>query len=94
MDRTIEVFYKYSGEEADKTKLPKDKLSKLLEKKLKNFLKYRKDSEAVAHTMRDLDVNCDEQVDFKELMRLVTAITITYNDFFDDYRKNQGKQEK
>ncbi|XP_078279692.1 protein S100-A1-like [Rhinoraja longicauda] len=91
MDAIIKVFYHYSGKEGDKYTLTKAELKDLLRGELGAFLKYQKDSHAVDHIMKDLDVNCDGKVDFQEFIHLVTAITIACNDFFIELLKKQGK---
>uniref|UniRef100_UPI00398F1EC7 protein S100-A1-like n=1 Tax=Pristiophorus japonicus TaxID=55135 RepID=UPI00398F1EC7 len=91
MDAIIKVFYNYSGKEGDKYTLTKAELKDLLRGELSAFLKYQKDPNAVDNIMRDLDMNCDGQVDFQEFIHLVTALTIACNDFFVELLKKQGK---
>ncbi|XP_069783904.1 protein S100-A1-like [Narcine bancroftii] len=91
MDGIIKVFYNYSGKEGDKYTLTKAELKDLLRGELGSFLKYQKDPNSVDVIMRDLDMNCDGQVDFQEFIHLVTAITIACNEFFVELLKKQGK---
>ncbi|XP_067824708.1 protein S100-A1-like isoform X2 [Heptranchias perlo] len=91
MDSIIKVFYKYSGKEGNKYTLTKAELKDLLMGELGAFLKSQKDPNSVDVILRDLDVNCDGQVDFQEFVHLVTALTIACNDFFIELLKKQGK---
>ncbi|XP_051893754.1 uncharacterized protein LOC127582491 [Pristis pectinata] len=87
MDAIIKVFHKYSGKEGDKYTLSRSTLKDLLNEEFKNFLKEQQYSKNVDNFMTELQ--CDNQVNFKEFMGLVTAITITWKGFLDDHWKKQ-----
>ncbi|CAM4626138.1 unnamed protein product [Lepidochelys olivacea] len=82
MEGLIAVFHNYSGKEGDKHKLSKKELKELLQKELGCFLETQKDAGTVDGIMQDLDENGDGEVDFKEYVVLVAALTVACNAFF------------
>ncbi|XP_067395410.1 protein S100-A1 isoform X2 [Emydura macquarii macquarii] len=82
MEGLIAVFHNYSGKEGDKHKLSKKELKELLQTELGCFLETQKDSGTVDGIMQDLDENGDGEVDFKEFVVLVAALTVACNTFF------------
>ncbi|XP_032649522.1 protein S100-A1 [Chelonoidis abingdonii] len=82
MEGLITVFHNYSGKEGDKRKLSKKELKELLQTELGCFLETQKDTGTVDGIMQDLDENGDGEVDFKEYVVLVAALTVACNSFF------------
>ncbi|XP_044847729.1 protein S100-A1 isoform X5 [Mauremys mutica] len=82
MEGLISVFHNYSGKEGDKRKLSKKELKELLQTELGCFLETQKDAGTVDGIMQDLDENGDGEVDFKEYVVLVAALTVACNSFF------------
>nr|XP_006013210.2 PREDICTED: protein S100-A1-like [Latimeria chalumnae] len=91
MQTLIATFHKYSGKEGDRYKLSKRELKDLFRSELPCFLNVQKDADAVGKIMKDLDANGDGEVDFREFVVLVAALTMACNDFFEEYLKKQGK---
>ncbi|XP_074836667.1 protein S100-A1 [Carettochelys insculpta] len=82
MEGLIAVFHQYSGKEGDKRKLNKRELKELLQTELGCFLETQKDASTVDRIMQDLDADGDGEVDFKEFVVLVAALTVACNTFF------------
>ncbi|XP_065276424.1 protein S100-A1 [Emys orbicularis] len=82
MEGLIAVFHNYSGKEGDKRKLSKKELKELLQTEMGCFLETQKDAGTVDGIMQDLDENGDGEVDFKEYVVLVAALTVACNTFF------------
>uniref|UniRef100_A0A674JMF6 S100/CaBP-9k-type calcium binding subdomain domain-containing protein n=1 Tax=Terrapene triunguis TaxID=2587831 RepID=A0A674JMF6_9SAUR len=76
----IEIFHKYSRNEPHHDKLSKAELKCLIQKELGNVLKVSqpKMGELVLprEEWKDLDVNKDHSVNFKEYMILITTLLI------------------
>uniref|UniRef100_A0A8B9QDR5 S100 calcium binding protein P n=1 Tax=Apteryx owenii TaxID=8824 RepID=A0A8B9QDR5_APTOW len=79
MGMTIAVFDKYAKAQGNTQTLTKAELKTLLEKELPNFLSGQ---DALDRIFKDLDENGDSQVDFKEFVTFVAALTsptLSYN---------------
>ncbi|KAM5271894.1 protein S100-P [Ctenodactylus gundi] len=78
----IDVFRRYSGREGSGQTLTKGELKELLEKELPGFLQSGKDTDTVNKLLGDLDANGDAEVDFKEFMVFVAALTFACHTYF------------
>nr|XP_023657219.1 protein S100-A1-like isoform X3 [Paramormyrops kingsleyae] len=87
LESLIHVFHSYSSKEGDTYKLSKGELKSLLQGELNGFLTASKDPMVVEKIMRDLDANCDGEVDFQEFVVLVAALTVSCNEFFVESMK-------
>ncbi|XP_042296410.1 protein S100-A5 [Sceloporus undulatus] len=74
------TFHKYSGKEGDKFTLSKGELKDLVMKEL--ALGEKMKETGFDKLMGNLDKNKDEQIDFKEYTSFLSALCMTYNDFF------------
>ncbi|KAJ7427304.1 epididymis-specific alpha-mannosidase [Willisornis vidua] len=83
MGMTIAVFDKYAKTDGNRQTLSKAELKTLLEKELPNFLKSGKDKDAIDRVFKDLDENGDSQVDFKEFVIFVAALTCCCHKYFE-----------
>ncbi|KAL8184597.1 UNVERIFIED_CONTAM: hypothetical protein K2H54_021516 [Gekko kuhli] len=72
----VYTFHKYSGKEGDKFTLSKMELKEL---KLKDS--------GIDKLMGTLDKNNDDEIDFKEYTGFLSALCMTYNDFFQQDAK-------
>ncbi|NXU56556.1 S100P protein, partial [Turnix velox] len=88
MGMTIAVFDKYAKSDGNRRTLSKGELKSLLEKELPNFLSSGKDKEAIDTTFRNLDENGDSQVDFKEFIIFVAALTACCHKYFEQKAAN------
>ncbi|XP_026172794.1 protein S100-Z-like [Mastacembelus armatus] len=79
MDELILVFHKYSGKEGNKYKLSKTELRTLLETELLGSQADCQDALEVDKTLKNLDQNKDNEVDFEEFVSLVAMLTIARN---------------
>ncbi|NXS08300.1 S100P protein, partial [Neodrepanis coruscans] len=83
MGMTIAVFDKYAKTDGNGQTLNKAELKTLLEKELPNFLASGKDKDAIDKIFKDLDENGDSQVDFKEFIIFVAALTSFCHKYFE-----------
>ncbi|NXG04555.1 S100P protein, partial [Sakesphorus luctuosus] len=83
MAMTIAVFDKYAKSDGNRRTLSKAELKTLLEKEFPNFLKSGKDKDAIDRIFKDLDENGDSQVDFKEFVIFVAALTCCCHKYFE-----------
>ncbi|NXA29070.1 S100P protein, partial [Ibidorhyncha struthersii] len=83
MGMTIAVFDKYAKTDGNRQTLTKAELKTLLEKELPNFLSSGKDKDAIDKVFKDLDENGDSQVDFKEFVIFVAALTCCCHKYFE-----------
>ncbi|XP_035179936.1 protein S100-P [Oxyura jamaicensis] len=83
MGMTIAVVDKYAKTEGNTQTLTKAELKTLLEKELPNFLQTGKDKDFIDKVFRDLDENGDFQVDFKEFVIFVAALTCCCHKYFE-----------
>ncbi|XP_027527334.1 protein S100-Z [Neopelma chrysocephalum] len=90
MDTLIKIFHHYSGKEGDRYKLSKGELKELLTSELTDFLSGQKDPLLVDKIMKDLDSDDDNELDFNEFVILVAALTVAFNDFFEEQLKEEG----
>ncbi|XP_067824711.1 protein S100-A1-like [Heptranchias perlo] len=92
MASLITIFHTYSGKEGDKFKLNKTEMKTLLQEQFGNYLKGVQSKDAVGEIMKDLDVNGDQELDFKEFILLIASLTILCNEFFLEHLKETGKK--
>ncbi|XP_063001919.1 protein S100-A5-like [Elgaria multicarinata webbii] len=74
------TFHKYSGKEGDKFTLSKRELKELVKKEL--ALEEKMKDGGIDRLMGTLDKNHDQEIDFKEYTAFLSALCMTYNDFF------------
>ncbi|XP_066111308.1 protein S100-A12-like [Saccopteryx bilineata] len=80
MEGIINIFHQYSVRVGDFDTLSKKELKQLITKELANTLKNTKDQATIDKIFRDLDVDRDEQVSFKEFVTLVASVLETAHD--------------
>uniref|UniRef100_A0A8C4VRQ1 Protein S100 n=2 Tax=Gopherus TaxID=38771 RepID=A0A8C4VRQ1_9SAUR len=68
----VEIFHKYSCNEPHHDKLSKAELKCLIQKELGNILQVT--------IFDDLDVNKDQEINFKEYMILITTLLLCVHD--------------
>ncbi|KGL79546.1 Protein S100-P [Tinamus guttatus] len=83
MAMTIAVFDKYAKMQGNTRTLTKAELKTLMEKELPNFLSAGKDKDNLDKIFKDLDNNGDSQVDFKEFVTFVAALTCCCHNYFE-----------
>ncbi|NWV68690.1 S100P protein, partial [Malurus elegans] len=83
MGMTIAVFDQYARADGNRQTLSKAELKALLEKELPNFLASGKDRDAIDKVFKNLDENGDSQVDFKEFVIFVAALTCCCHKYFE-----------
>ncbi|XP_048366079.1 protein S100-A5 [Sphaerodactylus townsendi] len=76
----VYTFHKYSGKEGDKLTLSKMELKELVKKEL--ALGEKMKDGGIDKLMGTLDKNKDDEIDFKEYTGFLSALCMTYNDFF------------
>ncbi|KAK9526703.1 hypothetical protein VZT92_015388 [Zoarces viviparus] len=91
MESLIKVFHRYATKEGKTYGLSRGQLRQLMENELSNFLKSQKDPAAVDKIMKDLDSNCDGQVDFEEFVSLVVGLSIACEQCYQQEMK-MGKK--
>ncbi|XP_037549273.1 protein S100-A10a [Nematolebias whitei] len=90
METLIKVFHRYASKEGHSATLNRRELRLLMENELANFLKSQKDPAAVDKIMKDLDANCDGQVDFEEFVSLVVGLSIACEQCYQMHLKKTG----
>ncbi|NXY83416.1 S100P protein, partial [Alcedo cyanopectus] len=83
MGMIIDIFNKYAKTDGNRQTLSKAELKTLLEKELPNFLQSGKDRDAIDKIFKNLDENGDSQVDFKEFVTFVAALTYCCHQYFE-----------
>ncbi|NXK72668.1 S100P protein, partial [Amazona guildingii] len=83
MGMIIAVFDKYAKADGDRQALTKAELKTLLENEFPNFLASGKDKDAIDKVFKSLDENGDSQVDFKEFVIFVAALTCCCHKYFE-----------
>ncbi|NXW43710.1 S100P protein, partial [Nyctiprogne leucopyga] len=83
MGMIIAVFDKYARADGNRRTLTKAELKTLLEKEFPNFLSSGKDKDAIDKVFKNLDENGDSQVDFKEFVIFVAALTCCCHQYFE-----------
>uniref|UniRef100_A0A8C0G7Q3 Protein S100 n=1 Tax=Chelonoidis abingdonii TaxID=106734 RepID=A0A8C0G7Q3_CHEAB len=76
----VEIFHKYSHSEPHHDKLSKAELKCLIQKELGNILKHPNDPHQLQAIFDDLDVNKDQEINFKEYMIMITTLLICVHD--------------
>uniref|UniRef100_A0A8D0GHX9 Protein S100 n=1 Tax=Sphenodon punctatus TaxID=8508 RepID=A0A8D0GHX9_SPHPU len=80
------TFHKYSGREGNKLTLSKRELKELVKEELGLGEKMKKPG-GIDELMKSLDRNCDQEIDFKEYTAFLSALCMSYNDFFQEEEK-------
>ncbi|KFO12107.1 Protein S100-P [Balearica regulorum gibbericeps] len=83
MGMIIVVFDKYAKADGNSQTLSKAELKTLLENELPNFLSSGKDKRAIDNVFKNLDENSDSEVDFKEFVVFVAALTCCCHNYFE-----------
>ncbi|XP_010192010.1 PREDICTED: protein S100-P [Mesitornis unicolor] len=83
MGMTIAVFDKYAKADGNRQTLTKAELKTLLEKEFPNFLSAGKDRDAIDKIFKSLDENGDSEVDFKEFIIFLAALTCLCHKYFE-----------
>uniref|UniRef100_A0A670JDS9 Protein S100 n=1 Tax=Podarcis muralis TaxID=64176 RepID=A0A670JDS9_PODMU len=97
----VYTFHKYSGKEGDKFTLSKGELKKTEQRELTPhvpqslpslfplppFPSQKMKAGGIDKLMGTLDKNKDDEIDFKEYTGFLTALCMTYNDFFQQDSK-------
>ncbi|XP_054618910.1 ictacalcin-like [Dunckerocampus dactyliophorus] len=78
----IDCFQKYAGKEGDKNTLSKGELKELLQHELGGPLGKANDKAAIDRIFKDLDINKDNSVDFREYVNLVACLTQLCFEYF------------
>ncbi|NXA73870.1 M126 protein, partial [Thryothorus ludovicianus] len=94
MDVIIDVFHQYSRREGDRDTLTKKELKLMIEKQLANYLKHVKSKATIDQIMKDLDVNKDAQINFGEMMLLVTRVTCATHEHLHEVEDHQHHQHQ
>ncbi|XP_071988723.1 protein S100-P-like [Engystomops pustulosus] len=87
MSLIINVFDNYSGKDGKGDTLSKGELKTLIEKELPGILRNAKDKSECDKLMKDLDIDGDAEVDFKEFIVLVAALTSLGHERFEKMGK-------
>nr|XP_032809525.1 protein S100-P-like [Petromyzon marinus] len=69
------IFKAYAGKDGDSSRLSNAELKCLLTKELPGYLQNANDSAAIEKEMKNLDEDGDGQVDFKEFIIFIAALT-------------------
>lgn len=92
MESLITVFHRYASREGRNGTLSRRELRELMENELSNFLRSQKDPAAVDKIMKDLDTNCDGQVDFEEFVSLVVGLSIACEQCYQMHMRKMSKK--
>uniref|UniRef100_UPI00358E57D1 protein S100-A1-like n=1 Tax=Myxine glutinosa TaxID=7769 RepID=UPI00358E57D1 len=93
MDTLISVFHSYSGQEGDKYKINVSELNKMVDEELPGLRKKNKDPKFVDSMLKKIDIDKNGEVDFKEFLSLIAAITLACDRYFEDYMKETEKKK-
>ncbi|XP_063032496.1 protein MRP-126-like [Melospiza melodia melodia] len=93
MDAIIDVFHQYSRREGDRDTLTKKELKMMIDKQLANYLKHVKNKATIDQIMKDLDVNKDAQINFGEMMLLVTRVTCATHEHLHEVEDHQHQHQ-
>ncbi|XP_060537956.1 protein S100-A5 [Pantherophis guttatus] len=74
------TFHKYSGKEGDKFTLSKQELKELIKQEL--ALGEKMKDRGIDKLMESLDKDHNNEIDFKEYTGFLTALCMSYNQFF------------
>uniref|UniRef100_A0A8C4QRQ8 EF-hand domain-containing protein n=1 Tax=Eptatretus burgeri TaxID=7764 RepID=A0A8C4QRQ8_EPTBU len=77
MDTLISVFHSYAGQQGDKYKVNIVELNKMVDAELPGLRKKNKDPKFVKSMLDKIDIDKNGEVDFKEFMSLIAAITLS-----------------
>lgn len=83
MGMIIAVFDNYAKADGNRQTLTKAELKTLLENEFPNFLASGKDKDAIDTVFKNLDENGDSEVDFKEFVIFVAALTCCCHKYFE-----------
>ncbi|XP_028911694.1 protein S100-A12-like [Ornithorhynchus anatinus] len=84
LEGVVNVFHQYSVRVGDFDQLSKKELKQLIEKELPNYKKKPKNPEAMDALFKDLDQNRDQEINFGEFMRFITAVLIATHDYIHE----------
>ncbi|XP_058015799.1 protein S100-A5 [Ahaetulla prasina] len=79
------TFHKYSGREGDKLTLSKQELKELVKQEL--ALGEKMKDRGIDKLMETLDKDRNDEIDFKEYTGFLTALCMSYNEFFEQGAK-------
>ncbi|CAM9483786.1 unnamed protein product [Lampetra planeri] len=83
MEQLIKLFHSYAREDNDKYTLSKAELKKLITAELPTLCPQgAQKTDSLDKTMKDLDTNGDQQLDFQEFVIMMAGLAINCNDFF------------
>ncbi|XP_075995401.1 ictacalcin-like [Genypterus blacodes] len=80
----ITTFQMYAEREGDAHTLTKNELKDLVNNEMKGMLGDTTDQAAIDRIFKDLDVNRDQTVDFKEFVSFVCCLTCMCHEFFKE----------
>ncbi|CAM9483927.1 unnamed protein product [Lampetra planeri] len=69
------IFKSYAGKDGDSSRLSKSELKSLLNKELPGYLQNANDPAVIEKELKNLDEDGDGQVDFKEFIIFIAALT-------------------
>ncbi|XP_063173263.1 uncharacterized protein LOC134506831 [Candoia aspera] len=81
----VYTFHRYSGKEGNKFTLSKQELKELVKKEL--ALGEKMKDRGIDKLMETLDKNNDDEIDFKEYTGFLSALCMSYNEFFQQDAK-------
>ncbi|XP_071076207.1 filaggrin-2-like [Desmodus rotundus] len=91
----IDVFYKYTSQDAECATLSKDELKELLEKEFRPILKNPDDPDTVDVIMHMLDRDHDRRLDFNEFLLMVFKLAMACNKVLSkEYCKASGSKKQ
>ncbi|XP_004388695.1 protein S100-A12-like [Trichechus manatus latirostris] len=77
LEGVINVFHRYSVRVGHFDTLSNSELKQLITKELPNILKNTKDQASIDKLFRELDADCDGQVNFREFLILLARVLET-----------------
>ncbi|XP_044152111.1 protein S100-P-like [Bufo gargarizans] len=87
INQIIAVFDQYASTEGNKDTLSKGDLKTMMEKELPGLMKNAKANDEWGQLLKDLDKNGDSEVDFKEFIIFIAAITCLGHERFQHMSK-------
>ncbi|KAM6435401.1 protein S100-A12-like [Liasis olivaceus] len=80
LESIVDIYHKYSIQQEHYDRLSKREVSRLLKEQLPNFLKSKKNPDAIDRIFKELDQNKDGEVSFEESMALIVQVLIYTHD--------------
>ncbi|XP_074836917.1 protein S100-A11-like [Carettochelys insculpta] len=74
IESLLAVFQRYAGREGDSCTLSKREFLSFMNAELASFTQNQKDPGVLDRMMKQLDLNCDGQLDFQEFLNLIGGI--------------------